>query len=144
MSEVGGLKSDVGGQKSERTRYYFKIFRISRLKYLQMNIDHFPFQTLDWSLIPKEERKGDTGTAYWQVQMVNDIRVRIVEYSPGYSADHWCSKGHIMFCLEGEMDTLLEDGRVFTLSKGMCYFVGDNSEAHRSSTSKGCRLFVVD
>jgi hypothetical protein len=109
-----------------------------------LKISSFPFQTLDWSSIPREERKGDTGFAYWQTQMVNDIRVRMVEYSAGYTADHWCSKGHIMFCLEGEMNTELEDGRIMKLVKGMCYFVGDNNEPHRSSTATGCKLYIVD
>lgn len=109
-----------------------------------MKISPFPFQTLDWSTIPKEEHKGETGVAYWQVQKVNDIRVRMVEYSPGYKADHWCSKGHIILCLEGEMDSELDDGRVLKLTKGMCYFVGDNNEAHRSTTATGCKLFIVD
>jgi hypothetical protein len=111
---------------------------------LIMNISSFPFQTLDWSSIPKEEHKGETGVAYWQTQMVNNIRVRMVEYSPGYKADHWCSKGHIILCTEGEMDTELKDGRILTTSKDMCYFVGDNCEAHRSSTKTGCKLFIVD
>lgn len=115
-----------------------------------MHINSFPFQTLNWSSIPKEEHKGETGMAYWQVQKMNDIRVRFVEYSPGYLTDHWCSKGHIILCLEGEMDTELsagpggEDGRIFKLTKGMTYFVGDNCEAHRSSTKTGCKLFIVD
>ena len=109
-----------------------------------MKLAAFPFQTLDWSSIPKEERQGITGTAHWQIFMMNDIRVRIVEYSPGYLADHWCKKGHIIFCIEGEMQTELEDGRTFTLSKGMSYHVGDDCEAHRSSTKNGCKLFVVD
>ena len=69
-----------------------------------MQIANLPFQTLDWSSVSKEEYKGETGTAFWQVIMVNEIRVRIVEYSPGYKADHWCSKGHIILCIEGEMD----------------------------------------
>jgi quercetin dioxygenase-like cupin family protein len=109
-----------------------------------LKLDSFPFQTLDWSSIPKEEYKGETGVAYWQVQQINDIRVRVVEYSTGYKADHWCSKGHIILCLEGEMNTELEDGRVMNLQKGMCYFVGDNNEAHRTSTATGCKLFIVD
>lgn len=109
-----------------------------------MKISSFPFQIDNWSSIPKEEHKGETGLAYWQTQMVNDIRVRMVEYSAGYKADHWCSKGHIILCTEGEMDTELEDGRVLKLSKGMTYFVGDNCEAHRSSTKEGCKLFIVD
>ncbi len=109
-----------------------------------MNIASFSFQTLDWSSIPKEEHKGETGVAYWQIQMVNSIRVRLVEYSPGYKADHWCSKGHIILCLEGELNTELDNGRILTLHKDMCYFVGDNNEAHRSFTETGCRLFIVD
>jgi hypothetical protein len=109
-----------------------------------MQIAPFSFQTTDWGTIPREEHKGTTGTAWWQVLMMNDIRIRMVEYSPGYLADHWCSKGHVIFCIEGEMDTLLEDGRVFTLCAGMTYQVGDQCEAHQSRTEKGCRLFIVD
>jgi quercetin dioxygenase-like cupin family protein len=109
-----------------------------------MKLDSFPFQTLDWSTVPKEAHKGETGMAYWQVQKLNDIRVRMVEYSPGYKADHWCSKGHVLLCTEGEMETELEDGRVFKLSPGVCYLVGDNNEPHRSSTVNGCKLFIVD
>jgi quercetin dioxygenase-like cupin family protein len=109
-----------------------------------MNMASFPFQTMRWDDIPKEEHTGDAGIAYWQVQKVNDIRVRLVEYSPGYIANHWCHKGHILFCMEGEMNTELEDGRIMKLSAGMCYFVGDNDEAHRSSTATGCKLFIVD
>ena len=109
-----------------------------------MNILNFPYQTLDWSSIPKEEHKGETGVAYWQIQMMNDIRVRMVEYSSNYKADHWCSKGHIILCLEGEMDSELQDGQSMKLSKGMCYFVGDDNEAHRTSSENGCKLFIVD
>jgi quercetin dioxygenase-like cupin family protein len=109
-----------------------------------MKISSFPFQTLDWASIPREEHKGESGMAYWQVQKVNDIRVRMVEYTPGYKADHWCSKGHIFLCLEGEMDSELDDGRNMKLTAGMCYFVGDNNEAHRTNTSTGCKLFIVD
>jgi quercetin dioxygenase-like cupin family protein len=109
-----------------------------------MYLPSFPFQTLGWSSIAKEEHKGETGMAYWQVQKMNDIRIRMVEYSPGYKADHWCSKGHIILCLEGEMDTELKDGRIMKLTKGMCYFVGDDNEAHQTSTLTGCKLFIVD
>ena len=109
-----------------------------------MKIDEFPFQTLDWSSIPMTEQNGETGIVASQVLMMNNIRVRKVEYSAGYKADHWCSKGHIILCLEGEMETELNDGRIMKLTAGMTYFVGDNSEAHRSSTKTGCRLFIVD
>lgn len=109
-----------------------------------MNIPSFSFQTLDWSSVPKEEHKGETGVAYWQIKMMNDIRVRMVEYSPGYKSDHWCNKGHVLHCLEGEMYTKLKDGRMMKLTAGMTYFVGDNNEAHQSSTLTGCKLFIVD
>jgi quercetin dioxygenase-like cupin family protein len=109
-----------------------------------MNLQSFSFQTLDWSSIPKEERKGETGLAYWQTFHMNTIRIRKVEYSPGYKSDHWCSKGHVLHCMEGEMLTELDNGKVEKLTAGMTYFVGDNCEAHRSSTETGCKLFIVD
>jgi hypothetical protein len=109
-----------------------------------MQLPSFPFQILDWSSIPKEEHTGETGIAYWQIFMICEIRVRKVEYSSGYKADHWCQKGHIILCTEGEMDTELEDGRIMKLTAGMTYFVGDNCEAHRTSTKNGCKLFIVD
>ena len=109
-----------------------------------MNIASFPFQTPDWYSIPKEEHKGETGVAFWQIQMVNEIRVRMVEYSIGYTADHWCSKGHIILCIEGEMETELVDGRIMKLTKDMTYIAGDNCEAHRTSSKTGCKLFIVD
>ncbi|MES9858080.1 MAG: DHCW motif cupin fold protein [Sedimenticola sp.] len=109
-----------------------------------MQIDNLPFGTTDWSNIEKTEHSGIKGIAYWQTQNFGKIRVRMVEYSPGYLADHWCSKGHILFCFEGELHTELEDGRKFILTKGMSYQVADNAEPHRSSTTKGAKLFVID
>ena len=109
-----------------------------------MNIPSHSFETFDWNNIPKEQRKGDSGHATWQVMMLDTIRVRRVEYSAGYKADHWCSKGHVLFCLEGKMETELIDGRKFNMEKGMVYLVGDNNEPHRSSTNEGCVLFIVD
>ena len=109
-----------------------------------MKLSSFPFQTTDWTTISKEEHGGITGKAYWQVLMMNDIRIRMVEYTAGYLADHWCSKGHVIYCIEGEMETELGDGRKFILSAGMSYEVGDNNESHRSSTKEGCKLFIVD
>ena len=109
-----------------------------------MKIGHIPFGTTDWSHVERTEHKGETGMAYWRSCCFGDIRVRMVEYGPGYLADHWCRKGHILLCLEGELHTELEDGRTFVLTPGMSYHVADNAEAHRSSTAIGARLFVVD
>lgn len=109
-----------------------------------MEIKKFPFQTIDWATIKAEEHAGTTGTASWKIFNMGDIRIRMVAYSASYEADHWCNKGHIIFCIEGEMITRLEDGREFILSAGMSYHVGDNSAAHSSRSEKGCTLFVVD
>jgi hypothetical protein len=109
-----------------------------------MDIQNIPFATTDWSTIEPTEHRGETGTAYWRTRHFGPIRVRMVEYTPGYLADHWCQKGHILLCLEGELHTELPDGHRFTLSPGMSYQVADGAEPHRSSTSVGARLFVVD
>ncbi|AOR64818.1 DHCW motif cupin fold protein [Pectobacterium wasabiae] len=109
-----------------------------------MDMKNIPFGTTDWSQIEPTEYKGESGIAYWRTQRFDHIRVRIVEYTPGYLADHWCSKGHVLLCLEGELHTELDDGRVFVLKPGMSYQVADNAEAHRSYTETGAKLFVVD
>jgi hypothetical protein len=109
-----------------------------------VNMTDIPFGTTDWSQIPRTEHAGITGTAFWRTQHFGVIRVRMVEYTPGYVADHWCSKGHVLLCLEGQLDTELEDGRVFTLTPGVSYQVADGAEPHRSSTKLGAKLFVVD
>jgi hypothetical protein len=109
-----------------------------------MVLSDIPFGTTDWSTVERTEHKGDTGVAYWRTRHFGAVRVRMVEYSPGYSADHWCSKGHILLCLDGELHTELADGRRFTLKPGVSYQVADNAEAHRSSTATGAKLFIVD
>ncbi|UVO10464.1 DHCW motif cupin fold protein [Pectobacterium polonicum] len=109
-----------------------------------MDMKNIPFGTTDWSQIEPTEHKGESGIAYWRTQHFDNIRVRIVEYTPGYLADHWCSKGHVLLCLEGELHTELDDGRVFVLKPGMSYQVADHAEAHRSYTETGAKLFVVD
>jgi len=109
-----------------------------------MEISALPFGTTDWSQVEATEHQGESGLAYWRTRHFGDIRVRMVEYTPGYLADHWCVKGHILLCIEGELITELEDGRKFTLTPGMSYQVADNAEPHRSSTATGARLFIVD
>ncbi|NMC14525.1 MAG: hypothetical protein GYA34_16765 [Chloroflexi bacterium] len=109
-----------------------------------MQMTNIPFGITDWSTIEQSEHKGETGVAYWRTQNFGDIRVRMVEYSPGYLADHWCSKGHILLCLEGELHTELKDGRKFILKPGMSYQVADNAEPHRSTAPNGAKLFIVD
>lgn len=109
-----------------------------------MNLSDIAFGTNDWTTVEPTVRQGETGVAYWRTRQFGAVRVRMVEYSPGYLADHWCVKGHILLCLEGQLRTELEDGRVFVLKPGMSYQVADDAEPHRSSTEVGARLFVVD
>ena len=109
-----------------------------------MKISDLPFGTTDWAAVDPTEHLGETGTAQWRTREFGPIRVRMVEYSPGYRADHWCEKGHILFCLAGTLETELLDGRRFQLRPGMSYQVADRAEPHRSSTATGATLFIVD
>jgi hypothetical protein len=109
-----------------------------------MQMNGIPFGTTDWSTVARTEQRGETGMAYWRTRDFNGIRVRMVEYTPGYLANHWCVKGHVLLCLEGELHTELQDGRKFVLKPGMSYQVADNAEAHRSFAPTGATLFVVD
>ncbi|MBL0318134.1 MAG: DHCW motif cupin fold protein [Alphaproteobacteria bacterium] len=109
-----------------------------------MELSNIPFTVTDWSKVPKTEHKGETGTALWRTLDLGCVRIRMVEYSAGYSADHWCKRGHILFVLHGELVTELEDGRMFTLTAGMSYEVQHDGEAHRSQTNTGVTLFIVD
>ena len=109
-----------------------------------MKMSGIPFGTTDWSEVPVTEHPGETGIATWRTREFGGIRVRMVEYSAGYLADHWCEKGHILLCLDGELDTELADGRTITLTPGMSYQVADGAEPHRSRTRAGARLFIVD
>jgi hypothetical protein len=109
-----------------------------------MDISHIPFEAFDLQNVVPVEHPGATGNALWRTVERGNIRIRIVEYSPGYLADHWCRKGHAVFVLDGEFVSELDDGRKVTLSKGMCYLVADNAGAHRSVTQDGVRLLIVD
>ena len=109
-----------------------------------MEINNIPFCTIKWNELPSEEHYGITGKACWKVVKHGHVRARIVEYSPGYFADHWCEKGHVVYVLEGVFTSELKDGRKFVLTKGMSYIVADNTSPHRSFTKTGVKLFIVD
>lgn len=106
-----------------------------------MNI---PFQLIDWNKISKEEHKGKTGTSFWQTLQYDGLRVRIVEYSAGYLADHWCKKGHIVHCLEGEFINEQETGEKHLLKTGMTYIVSDELSSHRSVVKETVKLLIID
>lgn len=109
-----------------------------------MKIEGVPFAVPDWSHIEPTEHPGETGKAIWRTIEMGNLRIRKVEYSPGYLADHWCSRGHVLLVLDGELTTELRDGRRFTMKPGMHYQVADGAEPHRSSTAIGASLFIVD
>jgi hypothetical protein len=109
-----------------------------------MHMSDIPFGTTDWSTIPRTDHPGETGMAHWRTRQFGAIRVRMVEYSAGYLADHWCEKGHILLCLTGELETELADGSVAILKPGMSYQVADGAMAHRSRTRVATALFIVD
>lgn len=103
------------------------------------------FETVDWTSLTPTEHPGETGVALWRTVELGKVRIRHVQYSAGYFADHWCDRGHILFVLDGELTTELKDGRKFRLTEGMSYHVSDFGDAaHRSSTDVGAQLFIVD
>ena len=109
-----------------------------------MELPGHAFSTTDWASLTPSVHTGTTGEATWRTQQIGETRIRLVEYSPGYLADHWCSRGHVLLVLKGTLETELDDGRRVTLTVGQSYQVGTGMEAHRSSTETGARLFVVD
>ncbi|WP_406095115.1 DHCW motif cupin fold protein [Kitasatospora purpeofusca] len=109
-----------------------------------MNLTGFPFTATDWNQVDEERKPGERGEVTSRVRQFGEVRVRRVDYSPGYVADHWCRKGHVLYVLEGELVTTLDDGRVVVTGRGGSYQVADGAEAHRSSAPNGASLLIVD
>ncbi len=109
-----------------------------------MRIEGVPFSTTDWAAVPPTRHPGTSGVALWRTLEQGNLRVRLVEYSAGYAADHWCRRGHVLLVLEGELTTQLEDGREVRLTPGTSYQVADDAMPHRSRTATGAKLFIVD
>ncbi|MEO5867881.1 MAG: DHCW motif cupin fold protein [Sphingomonas sp.] len=110
-----------------------------------MKLPALAFTATDWASVERTEHRGETGTAWWRTFTAGDLRVRMVEYSPGYLADHWCDRGHVLLVLDGEIESELQDGRRQVLSAGMSYQVSDFGDSpHRSRSDKGAKLFIVD
>ncbi len=107
-------------------------------------MSNITFQTINWETLEKVTHSGETGKAFWQTKKFEHLRIRIVEYTAGYLADHWCQKGHIVQCLEGEFESELENGELFKLSKGMTYIVSDDLSSHRSISKNGVKLLIID
>jgi quercetin dioxygenase-like cupin family protein len=68
-----------------------------------------------------------------------------VDYGPGYRADHWCGRGHILYVLEGELFIRLKDGRERKLAAGMSFQVGDDeANPHLVHSDSGAKVFIAD
>ena len=110
-----------------------------------MNIEGIPYLNVDWNTIPEEVHEGERGVAKWKRFEQGNVRARIVEYSPGYLANHWCARGHVLFVLEGSLVSELKDGSKRLLTPGMGYVASnDEDNPHRSYTESGAKLFIVD
>ena len=109
-----------------------------------MVISPFAFEAIDWNACERKQQPGERGMANWRTAQLGEVRIRMVEYEPGYKSDHWCQKGHVVLCLSGELRTQLQDGSEVVLTPGMSYLVGDGGDAHRSSAPLGATLFIVD
>ncbi len=107
-------------------------------------MNNIPFQKINWNRIERTEHKGETGTSYWQTMQFEGLRLRIVEYSGNFLADHWCQKGHIVHCLEGEFVSELKTGEKISLAKGETYIVSDEMSSHRSVSQNGVKLLIID
>jgi hypothetical protein len=107
-----------------------------------MNV--IPFQHLEWDNIPETEYPGLTGSAYWKTIEFSGLRLRQVKYSPRYSADHWCSKGHFVHCLSGSFLTEFETGEKQELQAGTSYVVSNDETPHRSFSETGALLLIID
>ena len=111
---------------------------------MPLHIKHVPFTQIVWHDLPQVESLGASGRAWSQTVQAGDVRIRLVIFSSEYDADHWCSKGHVVFVLEGELTTILKDGRRFLTKEGESFCVGDDDGQHQVNSSNGAKLLIVD
>ncbi len=110
-----------------------------------MEIKGVPFCTTDWRSVERTEHPGESGTSFWQTFEQGNVRVRLVEYSPGYRADHWCPRGHILLVMEGDLVIELRDGSRYRLTAGMSFQAEDDEKnPHLAFTHSGATVFIVD
>lgn len=103
-----------------------------------------PFQTIPWQELEKQEQAGEKGTSISRNIEFRGLRIRMVDYSSGYLADHWCEKGHIVHCLEGEFNSELQGSETIRLTTGDTYVVSDGMSSHRSFSEHGAKLLIID
>lgn len=110
-----------------------------------MKIENVPFSVTDWETLPAVEHKGESGTSFWRTFEAGNLRVRVVDYSPGFRSDHWCPRGHVLYVLNGEVTIALKDGREFVLKAGTSFQAEDDQvNPHLAWSVSGARVFLVD
>ena len=110
-----------------------------------MKIVGVPFTVTDWGGVPAVEHKGESGTSHGRTVEAGNVRARIVEYSPGYRADHWCARGHVLWVIEGDLTVELKDGGQYEMKKGMSFQAADDDQnPHLAWTAAGATVFIVD
>ena len=110
-----------------------------------MKLNDVSYSLIDWQNVESTEVKGITGHAFWKTKKFNDLRIRIIEKSPGYRADHYCKKGHVIYVIDGEMVIDFENGEKFSVSAGQTVFLGDDPEfGHSTFTENGIKYFIID
>ena len=110
-----------------------------------MYITEVPYTNINWDEVPITKHSGETGFAYRRIFETGNVRLRLVEYSPGYRADHWCCRGHVIHLLDGEIKFELKDGSMVSLIKGMsCCLSDSKSIAHKALTESGAFLLIID
>lgn len=127
--------------RSDASLFFFYCFTYARDMKMESPL---AFTSVDWGAVPEIEHAGETGAAYWKTQHYGEMRVRMVRYTPGYLADHWCKRGHILLVLDGSLETEVAGGATVTLRAGEMYAVADDASSHRSRTATGATLFIVD
>lgn len=110
-----------------------------------MKLENLPIGAIDWSRVPAVVQPGETGTAAARTCDLGDIRLRLVAYSPGYKADHWCAKGHIIYVISGHLVIEHEDETRAVLSPGKSWHAPDNAgPPHRVLCEAGATVFIID
>ena len=109
-----------------------------------MTIDSFLPLSFDWDSIPTQKIDGETGFCTIKTKTLGEIKIRHIEYSANYSADHWCDKGHIVFIIDGELKIEHKDNSIHTLQGGMTYLIGDNTLAHQAKSKLGAKALIID
>lgn len=138
LEKAKSLIEDITGNELKESN------EIPETDYKETPESGIPFRTIDWTTIPRTQHDGEYGIAFWQTVQYPGLRIRMVEYSKGYLADHWCKKGHIVHCLEGDFISEMESGEKYSLQPGMTYIVSDDLSSHKSYSENGVKLLIID